>query len=246
MKMKHFLAYALMLAVVYVSGCNSNMEQKKQSTVSVSGTGTVSVKPDMIQMNISLSKTAPTTKQAQEDVSKMVRQVLNVLKSFSIEDKNISTASLTFNPEYEYRPNRRVLTGQRAEQRITFSINDIQNDSVKVPQIIDRLVQINGIELNSMNFGVEDNAEYFVKSRELAFQKALQKAQQYAELSGLKAGKVLSISEEGNQQFPQMMNNRMMFKQEVEFATAADASSTVLPSGELEVTTKILAVFLLE
>lgn len=247
MKMKHSLAYALILAAMCVSGCSSNMEQKKQSTISVSGTGMVSVKPDMIQMNISLSKTAPTTRQAQESVNKMVRQALDVLKGFSVEDKNISTASLTFNPEYDYRSTRRVIVGQRVEQQITFSINDIQNDSIKVPQIIDRLVQINGIELNGINFGVKDNAGYFVKSRELAYQKAYQKAQQYAELSGLKIVKVLNISEAGNQEFPQLRNRAMSnVKAEEMSFMAADASTTALPSGEMGVTTNISAVFLME
>lgn len=235
------------LAVLFVSAsCNSHAGQKDQSTVSVAGTGSVSVRPDMIQLSISLNRTAQTTRLAQDAVNKMVRQALDVLKNAGIEDKNISTASLTFNPEYEYRPSRRVLVGQRAEQRITFSIHDIQNDSEKASQIIDRLVQINGIELNQMSFSVKNNTEYFIQSRELAFQKATAKAEQYAALSGLKVAKVLSIAEEGNQSYSPM-SNRMMLQKMEEQAVAADAvGATVLPAGELEITTRIMVVFLLE
>lgn len=233
------------LAILLISGCNNPVGQKNQSTVSVIGTGTVLVKPDMIRMNISLNKTAPTTKSAQEEVNKMVRQALDVLAEFNIEEKSINTASLTFSPEYEYRSNRRTLTGQNARQTITFSIDDIRSDSEKVSQIIDRIVQINGIELNQLDFNVKDNTEYFVKSRELAFQKASDKAKQYAALSGLTVAKVLSISEEGNQQtLP--FNNRLLNQSNFIAEMSPDASSTVLPSGELEITTKILAEFLLE
>lgn len=196
-------------------------------------------------MNISLRNTAPTTKSAQGEVSKMVRQALEVLAAFNIEDKNIITASLTFSPEYEYRNNRRVLVGQTARQTITFSVNDIQNDNEKVSQIIDRLVQINGIELNQMDFSVKNNTEHFIQSRELAFQKAIEKAEQYSKLSGLKVRKVLSISEEGSQQvFPG--SNRVLLQSFDIMETAAEAGSTMLPSGELEITTRISAVFLIE
>lgn len=245
---KQFIAIqylSILLVMTFVTGCNNDTGKKDQSSVSVYGTGTVLVKPDMLRMNISLSKTASTTKSAQEEVSRMVRQALEVLGDFNIEDKNIVTASLTFSPEYEYRNGRRVLIGQTAQQAILFSMNDIQNDNEKVPQIIDRLVQINGIELNQIDFNVKNNTEYFIKSRELAFQKATEKAEQYASLSGLKVAKVLTISEEGSQQVLPI-NNRMVNQYSAMAEAAADAGSTILPSGELEITTKIQAVFLLE
>ncbi|MDR2887966.1 MAG: SIMPL domain-containing protein [Bacteroidales bacterium] len=244
--MKSIKYAILILVVVLVAGCNSSVQQKNQSTVSVIGTGTVSVNPDMVQMSISLSKTAQTTQLAQEEISRMTRQALEILKSMNIEDKDISTASLTFNPEYDYSSNRRILIGQRGEQSITFSIHDIQTDNEKASKIIDMLVRINGIELNGMNFSVKNNTEHFIKSRELAFRKAEEKAKQYAELSGLKVVKILSISEEGNQQL-MPVNNRMMFGAVQEMSVAKDVSdSTVLPSGEMEITTRIAAVFILE
>jgi len=242
MKTKFSLALALTFIAVFVLSCDKGAES--QSTISVYGTGTVAVQPDMIQMSITLSKVAQTTKAAQDEVSGMVRQALTILKEANIEDKNINTASLTFNSEYEYTT-RRILVGQRAEQRITFSIEDINDD--KASEIIDRLIQINGIELNQFNFSVKNTAEYFVKSRELAYKKALEKANQYAELSNLKIVKVLSIADQGTQQVSPM-SNRIMNQQFMADAmtTAKEAASTILPMGELEISTNILAVFLLK
>ena len=231
------------MAIIFILGCDKKDEQQSQCSISVFGTGTVLVQPDMIQMTITLSKVAQTTKMAQEEVSKMVRQALMILKEENIEEKAITTASLTFHSEYEYT-NKRILVGQKAEQRIIFSIDDINSDNEKVPRIIDRLIQINGIELNQINFSVKNNTEYFIRSRDLAFQKAFEKANQYAELSKLKIIKVLSISEESNQQISPI-NNRLM-NQSMAEATVADIGSTIVPTGELEITTRILVVFLLE
>ena len=243
MKTIYLSAFFLILTILFIPGCDKKDEQQSPSTISVFGTGTVLVQPDIIQMTISLSKVAQTTKIAQEEVSKMVRQALVILKEANIEDKNIATASLTFNSEYEYT-NRRVLVGQKAEQRITFSIEDITNDNEKISRIIDQLIQINGIELNQINFNVKSNTEYFIRSRDLAFQKAVEKANQYAELSKLKIIKILSISENGNQQISPV-NNRFL-NQSIIQETAADIGSTIVPTGELEITTKILVEFLLE
>jgi uncharacterized protein YggE len=240
MKTKHIEVSALIFALMFIFGCN---KQPNQSTISVLGTGTVLVQPDMIQMTITLSNVSQTTKMAQEEVNKMVNQSLIILKNANIEDKNITTASLTFHSEYEYA-NRRILVGQKAEQRIAFSIDDINNDHEKVSKIIDQLIQINGIELNQINFSIKNNTEYFIRSRVLAFQKAFEKANQYAELSKLKIIKVLSISEEGNQPISPINNN--FLTQSMTEESITDIGSTMVPTGELEIKTKILVVFLLE
>jgi uncharacterized protein YggE len=243
MKTKYFGVIFFVFFFLDMFGCGKKNEH--QSTISVLGTGTVLVQPDMIQMNITLSNVAKTTKIAQEAVSRMVRQALTILKEGGIEDKNISTASLTFSSEYGYT-NRRVLIGQRASQGITFSIDNIITDNEKVSRIIDHLIEINGIELNQINFNVKNNTEYFIRSRKLAFEKAVEKATQYAELSKLKIKKVLSVSEEGYQQ-TSPMNNRMSMNKLLESQAANDSvGSTTVPTGELEITTRILVVFLLK
>jgi len=232
------------IALLFITGCGKS-SQNNQSTISVFGTGTVLAQPDIIQMRITLSNVASTTKMAQEEVSRMVRQALAILKDADIDDNNIMTASLSFRSEYEYT-NRRILIGQRAEQSINFSINNVDNDSERVSEIIDRLIQINGIELNQMNFSVKNNTDYFIRSRELAYQKALEKANQYAELSNLKIIRVLNISEDINQLMPPMSNKFMNNSMELQVLGRQDSSSTIVPMGELEITTTIFIEFLLE
>jgi uncharacterized protein YggE len=245
MKAKNITVFILLSFIVFLSGCGKETGRQNQSTISVYGTGTVAVQPDMIQMSITLSKVAQTTKMAQDEVSRMVRQALGILKNANIEDKNINTDSLTFSSEYEYTT-RRILIGQKAEQRITFSIEGISSGNEKVSEIIDQLIQINGIELNQVNYSVKNPTDYFARSRELAFQKASEKAAQYAELSNLKIVKVLSVSDQGTQQVSPM-SNRFLNQQSFDTALEARAAaSTIIPVGELEISTNILVVFLLE
>ncbi|MDR1902651.1 MAG: SIMPL domain-containing protein [Treponema sp.] len=233
--------FVVFLFIGLFFGC---AKENNQSTIAVVGLGTVLVQPDMVQVNISLSQIAKTTRQAQEEVNIMVRQVLEILKEEEIEEKNIGTSSLRFNQEYEWDGNRRILIGQKVEQIITFSINDIQKDTEKAPRLLDKITQVNNIVLNQINFSVKDNKEHFIRSRELAYEKALEKAEQYAELSGLKIIKIVSLSElENPQNIPQ--SNRL-YNTMAKSVDVDVGGSTILPTGEIEITSQIAVVFLLE
>ena len=227
----------VIIAVLCFAGC-----AKTQSSIIVSGMGTVMAQPDTVQMHISLSKIANTTRQAQEEVGIMVRKALKILQDSGVDEKNIQTASLRFMPEYDWGGPRRVLLGQKAEQVIVFSIENLDG----VSGIIDQLIEINGIELQNMQFSVKDNSALFVRSRELAWQKALEKAEQYAKLSGMKIAGTLNISEDGLQVSPvynQARNQRMADSSAKE---SAAGGSTVLPSGEMEITSRVVIEFLLK
>jgi uncharacterized protein YggE len=230
----------VLLFTVLALGC---AKEKDQSTVSVIGVGTVLAQPDMIQINTSISQISPTTRQAQEAVNIRVGQVLGMLKAENVDDKNISTPSLRFTQEYAWRTDRQVLIGQKVEQIITFSVNDIRQDSEKVSRILDRITEIENVALNNINFSIKNNQELFIQSRELAYQKALDKATQYAELSGLKIIKPLNISESDNAQI--FSTNGRIMKSIAETAEG-DSESTILPTGELEITSRITVVFLLK
>jgi len=169
---------------------------------------------------------------------------MKILQDSGVEDKNIQTASLRFMPEYEWGGDgRRRLLGQKTEQTIIFSINNLDGAS----GIIDQLIEINGIELQHMQFSVKDNSALYVRSRELAWQKALEKAEQYAKLSNMKIAGTLSISEEGLPVSP--VYNQARNSQKMLYAASTEAaadSSTALPSGEMEITSRVVVEFLLK
>jgi uncharacterized protein YggE len=247
MNMKVLLCGVLSAFIVLCASCENRDRQDagtgKAGVIAVSGAGTVMAQPDTVQMSISLGKTAPTTSQAQEAVNVMVKEALAILHDTGIEDKNISTTSLRFFPEYEWGGSQRVLLGQKAEQVIAFSIDNIM--SSRVSDIIDRLIHINGIELQQMQFSVKDNTKLYAQSRELAYRKAIEKAEQYAGLAGMKIVKTLSIAEDGMTPVSPVYN-RAMKQADAFSATAAAGSASALPSGEMEITSRIQAEFLME
>ncbi|MCL2190418.1 MAG: SIMPL domain-containing protein [Treponema sp.] len=235
---KAALAIGIVAVALPLLGCGG-----RQNAVTVSGVGVVRVQPDTIHMTISLRHIARTTREAQSEVTGMVRQALEILHGAGVEERNIGTAFLRFSPEYEWGPMGRNFLGQRAEQTITFSIGE---DGDRASAIIDRLIGINGIELQGMHFSVADPAGLHQQARELAFRDAQDKARQFARLSRQRIVRVLHVFEEGTMPahpFPgQARGLRTAFAMD---AVAAEAAGTVLPAGETEITARVSVEFLM-
>jgi len=242
MTKKLFTGIAFSMFLLMTS-CNLNVREG-QDSVSVSGIGTVLAQPDMVVMNIGFSHTAKTTKQAKTEVEQTMQQILNILREENVEDKFVKTISLNYDVEYDYRSGGRVTIGQRAQQTIVVTINNMINAPERFSSILDKITAIDKVEVQNIQFDIEHKTELFKQSRELAYQKAYDKAQQYAELSNRKIGKVISISEVVSQDVAQTraFQNNQMFKEE---ALAMDAGSAV-PSGEQGVSSQINIVFSLE
>jgi uncharacterized protein YggE len=231
----------LLLSLVFVMACNAG-KTSGQSTVSVSGIGTVVAQPDMVQMNITFSHVAQTTKQAKEEVDQKMRQILEFLKEEGVEEKNIRTAFLNYGAEMEYRDGRAVQVGQRADQTVVVTVGDIINNSDRFSVLLDKITAIDRVVIRDIKFDTENKTELFRQSRELAYQKALDKATQYALLSGLRVVKTLTISEERSRDvlFGAYQNN-VMYK-----SAELAVSSASVPAGEQEITSEIVVTFLLE
>ena len=241
------IVFSLMLFLLISCGTK---EQENQSSVSVSGIGTVFAQPDMVQMTVNFSHIAPTTKAAKKAVEETMQRILKILQGENIEDKFIKTVSLNYNMEYDYRKGYRVLIGQRAQQTIVVTVNDIINTPERFSSLLDKITAIDKIEVQDIQFDIENKAELFKQSRELAYQKAFEKASQYAALSKRKIGKVLTISEGISRDvaYPRMFMNNQNFRVPMPMAAEAaeDGGGSSVPTGERGVTSEINITFSLE
>ncbi len=226
-----------------LTSCNLRV-QENQNSVSVSGIGTVLAQPDMVLMNVSFSHTAPTTKEAKTAAEQTMRQILAILKAENVEDKFVKTTSLNYDVEYEYRSGRRVRLGQRAQQTIVVTVNDMINTPERFSSILDKITAIDKVEVQNIQFDIENKAELFKQSRELAYQKAFDKARQYAELSGCKIGNVLTISEVVSRDVAQ--SRAFQSNQAFEDKAFSLSGNSGVPTGEQGVSSEINIVFSLE
>lgn len=243
------IALAVILSAIFISrtgvsikstgGVESNGQIS--NAITVSGDGEIFAKPDMVQLNIGFQETAQTSKEALDKVNAKVDQAMNVLKNNNIPDTDVATNNLNINTEYDYSDSTRRVIGQRASQTLSIKVKKIDAKAAKAVKIIDELSSINNLQMNGISFDIEDKTAFFSKARELAFNKAKQKAQELAKLSDVKLNKPISISDSTFDISPiPLTTNVAQFKS---MAAGSAATDTQISTGELGVTANLSIVW---
>jgi uncharacterized protein YggE len=164
------------------------------ATISVSGEASVSMPPDLAQIDAGVSTEAKTAREASEANNTTMGRVLLALKGAGIEEKDFQTLRLSLQPQYA--PNRNgpnAVVGYQASNRVTITLRDV----TKVAGTIDTLVAAGANNIGGINFMVSAASKLLDDAREQAIADARRKAEIYARAAGVTLGSPVSISEEG-------------------------------------------------
>jgi uncharacterized protein YggE len=164
------------------------------AAISVTGEATVSVPPDLAQIDGGVTTEAKTAREASDTNNAAMGKVLLALKGAGIDEKDFQTSRLSLQPQYA--PNRggpNAVVGYRASNRVTIRLRDV----TQVASVIDMLVAAGANELGGINFTVSAASKLLDDAREQAIADARRKAEIYAKAAGVTLGSPISISEEG-------------------------------------------------
>jgi uncharacterized protein YggE len=188
------------LAVVSVVGCDAAAAPAAvpgtaaPRQVTVVGEGKVDGTPDTLTISLSIAATAPDAIGASNQTSSRANAVTDALTGQGIDRKDISTTTVTLQPQYGGSDNTTVV-GYQSSNSIDVKVRKIDSG----PQVLGAITTAGGdaTRINSVTYSIEDDSQLVKDARGRAFDDAKNRAQQYAQLSGLDLGKVLSISETG-------------------------------------------------
>src|SRR5260370_5270859 len=165
------------------------------ATISVTGEATVSVAPDLAQIDGGVTSEAKTAREASDANNAAMGKVLLALKGAGIDEKDFQTSRLSLQPQTApNRPGPSAIVGYRASNRVTIRLRDV----TKVASVIDTLVAAGANDIGGINFTVSQGSKLLDEAREQAIADARRKAEIYAKAAGVTLGAPLSISEEGN------------------------------------------------
>ena len=188
--------------------------------ISVTGEATISVPPDLAQIDGGVNSEAKTAREASEANNAAMGKVLLALKGAGIDEKDFQTSRLSLQPQSA--PNRTsgppVIVGYRASNRVTIRLRDV----TKVAGVIDTLVGAGANDIGGINFMVSQASKLLDDAREQAVADARRKADIYAKAAGVTLGAPLSISEQGSP--GPMFRGKMM--------AAAPMATTPVAQGE--------------
>jgi len=217
---------------------DTSVGEELVNTIEVNGEGRVFGRPDILRIQVGISEVALTSKEAQSKLNANVQKVISALKANKVEDKDIQTVELSLIQEVEWNNNTKKILGQRATQRFMVTIRGIQKDLEISGKVIDSVTIINGVEISSMQFDIDDKTELYKEGRELAFKKAKQKADDLAKVAGLSLSKPIRIQDQVQTPYYSPFSNQYLGK-----AMDSMESSTQIPSGQMEIVVSLNVVF---
>jgi uncharacterized protein YggE len=189
------LPFAISFAAAALLASPALAQSTPPATISVTGEATVSVPPDMAEIEAGVASDAKTARDAIEANNAAMSKVLLALKGAGIEEKDFQTSRLSLQPRYA--PNRgdpSPVVGYHASNRVTVRLRDI----TKVGSVIDTLVGAGANDIGGINFMVSGASKLLDAAREQAVADARRKAEIYAKAAGVTLGAPLSITEEGS------------------------------------------------
>jgi uncharacterized protein len=194
--MKHHTALAAAIASGMLLAAPALAQTAPPAMISVTGEATVSVAPDLAQIDGGVTSEAKTAREASEANNAAMGKLLLALKGAGIDEKDFQTSRLSLQPQSAPNPSRpgpSAIVGYRASNRVTIRLRDV----TKVASVIDTLVAAGANDIGGINFMVSQASKLLDDAREQAVADARRKAEIYAKAAGITLGAPLSISEEG-------------------------------------------------
>jgi uncharacterized protein YggE len=171
-------------------------------TITVVGTGKVSVKPDIATISVGIQVDSPTVKEATSQASQQMDKILAALKAQGVAEKDIQTNNYSIN--YETRALLAPSSTSKApsstsEPTGTYHVSNMVQvkvrDLKKVSAIVDEVINAGANSLWGINFTLEDTSRVASEARAKAVADAKSRAEEFAKLAGAKVGPALQISE---------------------------------------------------
>lgn len=177
----------VLVSMLYLSGC----DQSVQKQISVSGTSSINIAPELARFNFLIEKRGKNLSKIKADVDNKAKRLVNLCKKLGIKTKDITAAEVTIEPRYNY--NKNTFLGYR----ITRSISAVLYDLRKYSKVIEGAVK-SGIT-NIENISLELKKETSLENQALAAAvlTAKNKAELLASMAGVRLGNVIIINEVG-------------------------------------------------
>ena len=140
----------------------------------VTGTGQISMEPDLVVLNLGVEAMADTVSDANGMAADSMDAIMTTLTENGVEDRDIQTHNFNVRPQYEWieieedgkRSNRRELVGYEVTNNLTAKIRDLE----AVGSLIDDVIAAGGdaTRFDGIRFTVEDASEVMSELREKA------------------------------------------------------------------------------
>ena len=219
-------------------GTGSNIVSQQNVGIWVTGTGEVTVVPDIAVINLGVNVQMGTLAEAQQQAAESMAAIMSVLNSYNIDEKDIQTSNYSIYPVWNWdKDGKQILIGYNVTNTITVKVRNTDNTG----GIIDAVVAAGGeyTVVNGISFTVDDTDSYYTAARANAIANAIAKATQIAELTGVTIGNPTYIYDGSSYSNPIYYYPAYDIKE-------AGAATTSISTGEVKISVSVQIVYDIE
>jgi uncharacterized protein len=125
-------------------------------TITVTGTGRASVQPDLADLRLGVTITAPTVESARSANSSTLAAVIARLKALGIEDRDLQTSIVSVSPQYDY--SREGEPPRLAAYTFSNLVAAVVRDIERVGEAIDAALTAGATNVDRIAFRVADQS----------------------------------------------------------------------------------------
>ena len=224
--------------------------------IAVTGYGKAAGAPNIARTNVGVEARSLAADQAMRDANARMAQVIAALKQLGIAESDLRTQGLSLNFEREDpprppevppsptpRPGREPApptppapSVPQGSYRATNTVEVTIRNLDQAGQVLGAASSAGANLMFGLEFDIEDRAPLEAQARQKAMADAKARAEGLAQLSGVKLGRVISISEAGSGQAPP--SPMMMMR--------AEASNVPFQRGELTIMNSVTVLYELD
>jgi hypothetical protein len=202
-------------------------------TIVVTGTGRVSVQPDVADLRLGVNVARPSVEAARIEAARTMDAILAAVDAAGVPRTDVRTAMLSVQPRYDYRDGRApALTGYDIANVVDVTVRDLGT----LGAVVDGTLGAGATSMDGLTFRVADPAPAEREARVRAMAEARARADVLADAAGLTIDGVVDIVESApvRPPIPMPKAERM--------AMAADVATPV-EGGELEVAVSVTVTY---
>lgn len=205
-------------------------------SITVPGTATVLVEPDVASVRLGVDIIRDTAGAARESAAKTMTDVLAAVLKMGVARRDVRTALVSLSPTIDYSAKGEArVTGYQVNNTISVTLRNLD----KAGALIDAALGAGASTLDSLDFQLADPTLAADEARTAAMVDARRRATTIARAAGAKLGRVIAATEGERFAGPAPMPIARM-------AMKAESASTPVESGSQEISVSLTVSFALD
>ena len=194
MRTKLFLFASALILALALSACGTAATQAR--TLAVSGSGTVSLPPDVAYIYIGVHTDDTDLANAVSKNNAQAQALVDALKNAGIASKDIQTSNFSVYTNNNGGVDK--MTGQVVANGTYYSVDNTvyvtMRDLSKMGKILSTAVSSGANSINSISFDVADKTAAMAQARQKAMTNASSLAAELAKTAGVKLGEIQNVT----------------------------------------------------